>query len=153
MYIHRTLAILQASQTPSTPSTQFVSVFACRVRRRKTQFGGVTLQFPDIWATERGLASCWTFSRCSAGSYRLHSGGHYNRMLYFLGRHAPREWVIWDAAVPVNGAWETVEIVWKEDDTKFKIKGHDDQWVKWAVACFVSTSKESEATEFILCKA
>lgn len=103
-----------------------------------------------MWATKASKASCWTFSG-SPGSYRLHSGAHLNHMTYCLGSSHQKEWVVWDSPVPVTGDWEVIDVVWKDDNT-CKLK-HGDLWVRWAVACFVPTTDEVNATEFILCEA
>lgn len=33
-------------------------------------------------------------------------------------------------AVPIDGEWEVVKIVWMEGGEKFKIQGHEGLWVK-----------------------
>lgn len=71
-------------------------------------------------------------------------------MLYFLGDQEPREWVVWDTAVPMSGTWELMELEWLDDGASFKIRGDAGQYVKWAVSGFIATSLKSQATEFVL---
>lgn len=87
----------------------------------------------------------------SPGRYRVHCAKYGNDMLYFLGQSAPREWVVWDTAVPANGEWEILDVerVGQDGDGKFKIRGHDGQYIKGAASGFTS-SGEDGVTEFIL---
>jgi len=68
-------------------------------------------------------------------------------MLFMLGVKHPREWVVWDVHVPTTGDWEVLELVW--DGATVKFKGHQGQYVMWAVAGFVATYDEDEATAFV----
>lgn len=87
----------------------------------------------------------------SPGWYRLHCVGHGNNMMFFLGTKAPRQWVVWDTAVPTDGSWELLDVEWigQDCDGVLKIRGHRGRYVKWAVSGFTSSEADG-ATEFIL---
>lgn len=87
------------------------------------------------------------------GTYRMHCSKYRNNMMFFLGLSSPREWVVWDTAVPVNGKWEVLDVEWlgHDDDGRFVIRGHEGQYVKWMVSGFIS-SRRDDATEFVLGK-
>lgn len=70
-------------------------------------------------------------------------------MLFFLGLHEPREWVVWGVPVPANRDWEVVALTWT-GGARVKIRGHDGRFVRYVSTGFVSTRQEEEATEFVL---
>lgn len=112
---------------------------------------GTSLTFKDDVTPApkaEGATSSFTFSG-HPGAYRLHSDYHKNLMLFMLGQAHPREWVVWSIDVPTTGEWEVLDLEWG-DDGKVKIKGHEGQYVKWAVSGFVGTYDKAEATEFTL---
>lgn len=110
-----------------------------------------------LWK-ERGSSAIFRLSG-QPGAYRMHSHCHHNNMLYFLGPEHQLDWVVWDGAVPTDGDWELMEIIWLKDGgdggggddcTRFKIKCYQDKYVRWAVSGFTATDDCNEATEFIL---
>lgn len=110
----------------------------------------------DRLCKDRGPSAIFRFSG-QREAYRMHSHTHHNNMLYFLGPDHQLDWVVWDNAVPVDGEWEVMELVWLNegedgDDkcTRFKIKYYQGKYVRWAVFGFTATSDCKQATEFIL---
>lgn len=108
-----------------------------------------------LWK-ERGPSAIFRFSG-QPGAYRMHSHIHHNNMLYFLGPDHQLDWVVWDCAVPTNGAWEVMELIWLkegggvgDDRTRFKMKCYRKNYVKWAVSGFTSTDYCEDATVFVL---
>ena len=72
-------------------------------------------------------------------------------MCFFLGMFEPREWVVWDAPKRPDGSWEVVALEWIDGhDDRFKIRGHDGQFVKWVVCGFAGTRDLNEASIFTL---
>lgn len=83
----------------------------------------------------------------------MHSDLHNDKMLFMLGsgiNNEPREWVVWESDVPIDGDWEVLELMWGSDGGKLRLKGHEGQHVKWNGGSFVATYNDMEATEFVL---
>ena len=83
---------------------------------------------------------------------RIFSRVHHNNMCFFLGTTEPREWVVWDKPNRPDGSWERVALEWGIDGhgDRFKIRGHDGQFVKWVACGFAGTRDPNEASIFTL---
>eukprot|EP00752_Nemacystus_decipiens_P017286 g15487.t1 len=141
--------VLQATddQSQRFPVDPALAKLSRMIRAPLPRFRGTSLKFTAMTPEQLQFQdSKFIFS--SSPAYRLHSVKHDGRMLFFLGRTKPREWVVWQDHVPPNGSWEVVEMIW--DGAKVKLRGHHGQYVKWNGVNFVGTDDVTDATEFIL---
>ena len=139
---------------PSSPRLLRVQWLQKLVHSDKLHFAGFSLSFAEDLQAPGTLFS---FSvRRTADTYIVHSAARDDHSLFFLGSTCPREWVVWD--VPnMKGDWEELQLKWASSEKTFKIKGHDNQYVRWEKSgggdgsgVFKATSSPSKATDFVL---